>query len=160
MSFARSGKKKQEEPEVRVRVSKVSKASEMPSYKNLPRYDHVPLAVIHPHSPIKRPQTAKPPPSLEPAAVKATLKERKYEPKEFPDHLMRVPIDPNAPVRVKKVFVDTKGMTSRQKKEAMIQAAKQQQEMKRERRVKNNLHLLFGNIKKALDEKKDDEFIH
>jgi hypothetical protein len=42
----------------------------------------------------------------------------------------------------------------------MILAAKQQQEAKRERRVKNNLTLLFGNIKKALDEKKDDEFIH
>ena len=42
----------------------------------------------------------------------------------------------------------------------MILAAKQQQEAKRERRVKKNLTLLFGNIKKALDEKKDDEFIH
>jgi hypothetical protein len=42
----------------------------------------------------------------------------------------------------------------------MMLAGRQQLEMKKERRVKNNLHLLFGNIKKALDEKKDDEFIH
>jgi hypothetical protein len=42
----------------------------------------------------------------------------------------------------------------------MVLAAKQQQEAKRDRRVKNNLNLLFGNIKKALEEKKDDEYIH
>lgn len=71
-----------------------------------------------------------------------------------------MPVDPNATVRVKKVFVDTKGMTSRQKKEALQLAAKQQLEAKRERRVKNNLNLLFGNIKKAVEEMKDDEFIH
>ena len=64
MSFARNssrtrpGGRKEPEAEVRITVSKVTKASEVPSYKNLPKYNHVALAVINPHSPTKRPPTA------------------------------------------------------------------------------------------------------
>lgn len=43
-------------PEVHVRVVKVSHAKEVPNYKALPKYNHVPLACINP-SP-KKPKTA------------------------------------------------------------------------------------------------------
>jgi len=45
-------------PEVQTRIVKQSKAKEMPSYKTLPKYSHVPLACINPspkkirHAPI------------------------------------------------------------------------------------------------------------
>lgn len=103
-------------------MSKVSKLKETPTYKNLPRFSHVPMAVINPHSPSKRPQGSQLMQHLEPFTNTLEIKQRKFSPKELPDHLMRAPIDPNAPVKVKKVFVDTKGMTSKQKKEALVRA--------------------------------------
>lgn len=49
-------------------LSKISKASETPAYKNIPRFNHVPQAVINPHSPSKRPRSAMPPLKMEPTA--------------------------------------------------------------------------------------------
>lgn len=149
-----------EEPEVRVHVQRVSQAAEVPSYKNLSRFDHVPLAVINPSPMKKRPNTSLEDHRLEPAANKVTLKPKRYEKKELPDHLIHAPIDKNATTKVRKVFVDTKGMTSKQKKDAMLAAQKQAQEAKKNRRIQANLKNFFSQIKAALDSRKDDELIH
>ena len=39
------------------------------------------------------------------------LQRRIREEKELPEHLIRVPIDPNATPKAQKVIVDTQGMT-------------------------------------------------
>jgi hypothetical protein len=43
---------------------KVSKAKEFETYKNLPKYNHVPLAVIHPSPRKKKSPEASPTPPL------------------------------------------------------------------------------------------------
>lgn len=71
----------------------VTKAKEFETYKNLPKFTHVPMAVIHP-SPRK---LKKPDPSPEPdfniTGATAKLAVKKYEPRVFAEHLMRAPID-------------------------------------------------------------------
>ena len=165
-SYGRAGtaaskrRERQQETEVRMHVQKVSQASEVPAYKNLTRYDHVPLAVINPSPMKKRPQSSIGEHSLEPMAQRVQLKAKRFEKKELPDHLIHAPIDKNATTKVRKVFVDTKGMTSKQKKEAMVAAQKQALEAKRARRIAANLKNLFSQIKGALESRKDDELIH
>ena len=76
-----------------VKFMVVSKAKEFEVFKNLPKYSHVPMAVIHP-SPKKKARVPLPPPAiLDISACQAKLGLRKYQPKVIPDHLMRAPQD-------------------------------------------------------------------
>ena len=76
-----------------VKLLKVEKAKEFESFRNLPKYKHVPLAVIHP-SPRKKVRPSRSPtPNLTMTASQAKLQVKRYEPKQIPDHLMRAPLD-------------------------------------------------------------------
>jgi len=46
------------------------------------------------------------------------ISRRIYQEKELPDHLIKMPIDPNATPKAPKVVVNTQGMTAAQKKQA------------------------------------------
>jgi hypothetical protein len=71
----------------------VTKAKEFEVFRNLPKYNHVSMAVIHP-SPKKKNKVPLPPPAiLDVSSASAKLGFRKYEPRIFPDHLMRAPME-------------------------------------------------------------------
>jgi hypothetical protein len=76
-----------------VKFLKVEKAKEFESYRNLPKYSHVPLAVIHPSPRKKRVPTRSPTPNLSMSGTQTKLAVKRYEPKQFPDHLLRAPLD-------------------------------------------------------------------
>jgi len=94
-----------------VRMAKVSLAKEVPSYKNLPKYNHVPLACINPSPKKRRPASGMPEKIMAIDAHPVKLKPHIREKKDLEPHLIRVPFDPNATPKVTKAFVDTKGMT-------------------------------------------------
>lgn len=100
-----------ETPEVQVRVVKVSQATEVPVYKKIPKYNHVPLACINPSPKKTRPYTAKEPQHINLETSPLKLQHQNREKKELEPHLIRVPFDPNATPRKERTFVDTKGMT-------------------------------------------------
>lgn len=101
----------QRTPDVHVKYVKVSHAKEVPSYKAIPKYNHVPLACINPSPKKLRPTTAQTRDELEMNANPLKLKHQVREKKELEPHLIRVPFDPNATPKQVKTFVDTKGMT-------------------------------------------------
>lgn len=64
-----------------VKILKVEKAKEFESFRNLPKFSHVPMAVIHP-SPRKKKRLAQSPtPKLALTGNKAKLLVKRYEPK-------------------------------------------------------------------------------
>lgn len=64
-----------------VKLLQVEKAKEWESYRNLPKFNHVPMAVIHP-SPRKKKRVEKSPtPNLTLAGNTAKLIVKRYEPK-------------------------------------------------------------------------------
>ena len=65
---------------------KVEKAKEFESFRYLPRFEHVPMAVIHPSPRKKRIDPSPPKPNLTLTASPAKLGVRRYEPKQIPDH--------------------------------------------------------------------------
>lgn len=81
---------------------KVEKAKEFESFKNIPRFSHAPLAVIHP-SPTKPSNKPKhiPPSSLAFDSSKVPLKPRRSEHKNIPEHLVRPPIDEEKLMKIK-----------------------------------------------------------
>jgi hypothetical protein len=80
----------------------VEKAKEFESFKNIPRFSHKPLSVIHP-SPTKVDRKLKhvPPSTLAFDGNRASLGYRKSEAKNIPDHLARPPIDEERLMKIK-----------------------------------------------------------
>ena len=79
-----------------IKVSKVSMATEFEDFRQLPKFSHVPLGVIHP-SPVKRfVKPARPDPELEAEFSPYRLQERPSPRPEFPESLMRAPRDESA----------------------------------------------------------------
>jgi hypothetical protein len=138
---------------VQVRINKVSYAKEVPSYKNIPKYNHVPHACINPSPKKRRPQSGVPDPVLNIDANPLKLKYNVREKKELEPHLLRVPFDPNQKPTAAKTFIDTKGMTVAQKKAAAEAATKAQAEAVKLKKIKRNLTILFTEIKAQLDSK-------
>lgn len=60
---------------------KVAKAKEWETYKNLPKFNHVPMAVIHPSPRKKRTAYSPPKPNLTVAGSGTKLGIRRYEQK-------------------------------------------------------------------------------
>ena len=76
-----------------IKVSKVSQATEFEDFRQLPKYSHVPLAVIHP-SPVKRmAKPMRPDPDFEADASPCRLQQRSRSRHEIPESLMRAPRD-------------------------------------------------------------------
>lgn len=96
----------------------MSSAKFVPDYKILPKYSHVPLAVINPSPSKKRNPAADDRPNLELFSNPLKIQRRIYEEKELPEHLLKMAIDPNATPKTAKVIVNTQGMTAAQKKQA------------------------------------------
>ena len=68
-------------------------AHEFETFKQLPKFNHVPMAVIHP-SPKKVKKPSPPPrPDFQMVASNAKLNIRRYQAKQIPDHLMRAPLE-------------------------------------------------------------------
>ena len=65
--------------------------------------------------------------------------------------MIRVPYDPNATPHKTRTFVDTKGMTVAQKKQAKEAAMKASMEAAKIKKAKRTLFLLFTEIKNQLD---------
>ena len=78
-------------PDVNVRVAKVSVVKEMPSYKVMPKFNHVPQACINPSPKKIRPATSPPARDWEIQANRLHPKPLSREKKELPDHLKRIP---------------------------------------------------------------------
>jgi hypothetical protein len=72
---------------------KVEKAKEFETYKNLPKFSHVPLAVINPSPRKRRSLESSPTPPLKVSGQHTKLGVKRYEPKQIPEHLMRAPQD-------------------------------------------------------------------
>ena len=70
---------------------KVSKGTEFETYKNLPKFNHVPFAVINPSPRKKKEPIFEPSPDYRIVGSASKLTIKKYEPKTLPDHLIRVP---------------------------------------------------------------------
>lgn len=147
-------------PEVQVKVVKVSQATEVPIYKKIPKYNHVPLACINPSPKKTRPVTAKEPKPINLVTSPLKLEHQMREKKELEPHLIRVPFDPNATPRKMRTFVDTKGMTVAQKKQAKEAASKASLEAVKIKKAKRTLYLLFTEIKSQLDSREASEQIN
>ena len=148
-------------PEVQMRFAKVSAIKEVPSYKNIPKYNHVAHACINPSPKKYRPPSGVPQKNMEVDATPMKLKHNIREKKELEPHLMRVPFDPNATPKTSKTFIDTKGMTVAQKKAAAEAASKAQAEAVKLKKIKRNITILFTEIKAQLDSKTEiSDFIN
>jgi len=64
-----------------VKLLKVEKAKEFESFRNLPKFNHVPMAVIHPSPRKKRHIEKSPTPNLTIAGNNTKLLVKRYEPK-------------------------------------------------------------------------------
>jgi hypothetical protein len=135
-----------------VKFLKVEKAKEFETFRNLPKFNHVPMAVIHP-SPRKkiRPETS-PTPNLALTGNHAKLLVKRYEPKQLPDHLIRAPMDSSystfSPKRSKSTAAFGGSPTGSPKKGKSIRKAKElarkmESETKRVKRAEENKKLLF-----------------
>jgi hypothetical protein len=79
----------------------VAKAKEFESFKQIPRYSHATLAVIHP-PPLKHPKDVwKPPRDLSFDASIVEVQPKRFEPKNIPEALIRPPIDEETLIRIK-----------------------------------------------------------
>lgn len=96
----------------------------MPSHKKLPKFAHVPLAVIHPTPAKQRRQSSLTKSTLTLSSSSLKLKQRPSVEREIPEHLQRMPADQlggASAAKPPKVYMDTRGMTSAQKKKAQEQ---------------------------------------
>ena len=77
-----------------IRVKYESQAREYETYKQLPKFSHVPLAVIHPTPKIKKRTPLKPTPDMEEEIniSPARLGKKENTIKEIPESLVRPPI--------------------------------------------------------------------
>ncbi len=135
-----------------VKYHKVEKAREFEQYRQLPKYSHISLAVIHP-SPIKKlPPAREVSPQIIVAAHPAKLQYKKYEKKQIPDHLMRAPMDSftSSPVSRGGGGGGSKGR-SKSGKRGSKPVAGANTEGKRAKRAEANRKVLFVEIKKILD---------
>jgi hypothetical protein len=90
----------------------VSAAKFTPEYKMLSKFSHVPQAVINPSPKKPRNPPVESKPDLDVYSNSLKISRRIYDEKELPDHLIKMPIDPNATPKVSKVIVNTQGMTA------------------------------------------------
>ena len=134
---------------------RVEKAKEFESFRRMPKYSHVPLAVINPsprkkHSPVEPEQ-----PAFALSASQARIALKKYEPKQIPDHLLRAPMDSftSSPVsrkagsRAKSSIGGSRGG----KRKDSPKKGGVEGESKKIKRAEQNRKLLFLEIKKVLD---------
>jgi hypothetical protein len=136
-----------------VKYHKVEKAREFEQYRQLPKYSHISLAVIHP-SPIKKlPPAREVSPQIIVAAHPAKLQYKKYEKKQIPDHLMRAPMDSFTSSPVSRGGGGGGGSKGRSKsgKRGSKPVAGANTEGKRAKRAEANRKVLFVEIKKILD---------
>ena len=145
----------------------VEKAREFETFKQIPKYSHATLAVIHP-SPVKVERKMKhvPPATLAFDSTKATVASRRFEQKNIPEHLVRPPIDEERLMKIKannKMREEALQMgKSKQKVSLATQkaeqaAAKAKSELSiKIRRAEKNTKLLFGELKKILEKPSDD----
>ena len=88
---------------------------------------------------------------------------KRYEPKQFPDHLMRAPMDtsgPSSPKRPQSALPIKGGSGKKslqQVKQAKELARKMESETKKIKRAEQHRKMFFAEIKKILDSKQDEE---
>ena len=82
---------------------KVSKASEYESFKQIPKFNHVSMAVINPPPFKKEIDIWKPPNNLQFDGSKVPLEVIRYEPKNIPEHLLRPAIDENTLMKIREM---------------------------------------------------------
>ena len=145
----------------------VEKAKEFESFKNIPRFSHKPLSVIHP-SPTKVDRKLKhiPPSTMAFDATRVSVGHRKSYSKNIPEHLVRPPIDEEKLMKIKaankmrddqlKMGKSTKKVSlATQKAEQATAKAKSEISIKI-RRAEKNIKVLFSELKKILDKPNDD----
>jgi len=132
----------------------------VPNYKNIPKYDHVSQACINPSPSKPRPLPRFHPEQVECESSPVRMDRRVREKKELSPRLLRVPIDPNAPVRKPKVFLDTKGLTNRQKRDKLEEARQRADELMKAKRVEKNRTLLFQKIIEQLNSRQEGEWLN
>jgi hypothetical protein len=71
----------------------VSRAREFETFKNIPRYSHSPLAVIHPAAEREIRPIWKPPKKLNFDGTTVPVQVNRFNPKNIPEHLVRPEID-------------------------------------------------------------------
>lgn len=144
-----------------VKFIRVEKAKEFESFRRMPKFSHVSLAVINPSPRKKRSPPKEESPNFQLAAVQAKVQTKKYEPKQIPDHLLRAPMDsftssPTSKGGRPKSAMGGKGAKSLGGKKngrlgSAVGAGGMNSESKRAKRAEGNKKVLFVEVKRLLD---------
>ena len=149
----------------RVRVAKVSAAKEFETFRSLPKYNHVSLAVINPSPIKKRPRQDEKEIEFELMTSPFKLEYRKNLKPLIPEHLARPTVEV-APVPVAKKNVPKNGMmlnekgkpmTWKEKKDHQEKMKQQEIEEKKIAKGRRCMKLFFMGIKEKLLDNKSDE---
>ena len=150
----------------------MSKAREFEDYKRLPKFNHVPMAVIHPSPVKKRAPPKRPEPDLEvEASPQRLVKRPNWPPVEIPESLVRPPQDMNVSTKTRRPksavgFGSTQprfggpSMHSRGRSAGNAKLLDEQKKAAEKQKVAMaNLKLLFDAIKSLLDGPEDAAFL-
>jgi hypothetical protein len=80
---------------------RVQKAKEFESFRQIPKYSHSPLAVIHPTPSKDERPVWKPPKNLGFDGSRVNVAPKRYEPRNIPDHLSRPTVDENKLMQIR-----------------------------------------------------------
>jgi len=151
-----------------IKVSKVSFSKEFEDFRQLPKYSHIPLAVIHP-SPIKRmPRTIRPDPDFEFMSSPTRLHNRPGPQFEIPESLTRPPVEISGGKKSRpksslgfgssqpRFGKKKTGVRSTSKYGNRMEGAQAKAEAERQKVVNMNLKMFYDAMKADL-EKSDDE---
>lgn len=141
------------------RFIKVEKAKEFEAYRRIPKFNHIPLALINPSPRKKRSPTQERSPDLQLDVTKMRIIPKRYEPKVIPESLIRAPMEsfggssPNSKksggARPKSAAAGS--FKGKDKKGGAKDNKKMEGESKRVKRAELNKKVLFQEIKRLLD---------
>ena len=142
----------------------VSKAHEFESFRQIPKYTHASMAVIHPVPQTVTKEVWKPDRKLNFDGTPVVPAPRRYEPKNIPEHLTRPQVDEETLIKIKtneanKKVLEAKGMSLTQKKEFKLQQKRINDIKLKIRKAERSLKSFFSCTKKIL-EKNEEELVH
>lgn len=135
----------------------VSKAHEFESFRQLPKYSHASLAVIHPPPKKVTKEVWQPDNRLGFDGESVRLGARRYEAKTIPEHLVRPTIDEEAMIRMKAaqsskmITAKTKKMSLGAQKEFKAEEKRKNEIKVKIRKAERNLKSFFMTIKRILE---------
>lgn len=147
-----------------IRVARVSAAKEFEDFRSLPKYNHVPLAVINPSPTKKRARKQSETPDMEYWGTTCRLAERKNMRFEIPEHLTKPEVVITTPAVNRSTATNNgpmlnengKPMTWKEKKNYQENLKRQQAEDRKVAKAQRAMKVFFGGIKSHLLDNKAD----